>query len=73
VNTVLPAAEKPMPYICSLVKHNQTSSEKMIRKYSEASQKVENPSNIAAAGVQMVAWGRIELPTRGFSIRCSTN
>jgi hypothetical protein len=24
-------------------------------------------------GVYLVAWGRIELPTRGFSIRCSTN
>ncbi len=24
-------------------------------------------------GVNLVAWGRIELPTRGFSIRCSTN
>ena len=22
---------------------------------------------------ELVAWGRIELPTRGFSIRCSTN
>jgi hypothetical protein len=27
----------------------------------------------AANPMNMVAWGRIELPTRGFSIRCSTN
>jgi len=23
--------------------------------------------------ILMVAWDRIELPTRGFSVRCSTN
>src|SRR5215203_1950125 len=25
------------------------------------------------SSVKMVAWDRIELPTRGFSVRCSTN
>ena len=31
-------------------------------------------AQLIAVGLGMVvAWGRIELPTRGFSVRCSTN
>ncbi len=40
---------------------------------NDARRKQKTPATLLLLGSDLVAWGGIEPPTRGFSIRCSTN